>query len=334
MLEMKDVRPLVFGGLIKEEKPGVFGFSRFTARQIRYFAGDKKFSDRVRCSAGICMDFYTDSSFLSLEYEAHTMADRDILQMDVYQNQVLRAFMYESPAVNTKGALSYQLHREGKALSRITVWFPYMSQIRIRNINLSDGAVIKPLTEKRKKLLALGDSITQGYDACHPSQTYAARFARFFDMELWNAGISGHVFDADTLDGELPFKPDVVTCAYGTNDWNKAESKEKLFEHAGEYFDKLLMLYPQSEHYYIAPLWRNDTEKETQIGSFWEMRKGLMKLAEEKGIFVVDGVLAVPNVPEAFADRNLHPTDNGMACYSEYLAKMYLKRHREDRKKL
>ena len=51
---------------------------------------------------------------------------------------------------------------------------------------------------------------------CIRDRSYAVRLAGFFDLELWNAGLSGYIFDEKLLDRDLPFSPDIVTVAFGT----------------------------------------------------------------------------------------------------------------------
>lgn len=43
------------------------------------------------------------------------------------------------------------------------------------------------------------------------------------------------------------------------------------------------------------------------------------------GIETIDGYLAAPHKEDALADGILHPNDEGMACYSEYAAKIFMK---------
>ena len=195
----------------------------------------------------------------------------------------------------------------------------YMSSIALKNISLAPGASLCTLEEGtpdgdfpgriRKKLLCYGDSITQGYDALHPSQGYAVRLARYFDWELWNAGLSGYIFDAGLLDEKLPFQPDIVTVAFGTNDWNWAESKEEAVRNAERYFDKIMELYPGRPIFYFSPLWRGDTGVPTKAGEFRPFCLALLNAAKERGIETIDGYLAAPHKEDALADGILHPND-------------------------
>lgn len=337
MFGLEDMKKIVYGGLVREKETGTFSFSRMTEKQYGYFTReeDARFLVRMGCTAGICMDFYTDSGSLEFDYEISGMSDRDIVQLDICQNGVRTGGPVQKPGKDTVGSIRHRIDRDGHRWNRITVWLPYMSSIALKNISLAPGASLCTLEEGtpdgdfpgriRKKLLCYGDSITQGYDALHPSQSYAVRLARYFDWELWNAGLSGYIFDAGLLDDKLPFRPDIVTVAFGTNDWNWAESKEEAVRNAERYFDKIMELYPGRPIFYFSPLWRKDTGVPTKAGEFRPFCLALLNAAKERGIEAIDGYLAAPHKEDALADGILHPNDEGMACYSEYAAKIFMK---------
>lgn len=336
MLELQEMKRIVYGGLVWEKEPGSFTFTRMTEKQHGYFTReeDARFKARMQCTAGICLDFYTDSDRLDFAYEICGMADRDMVQLDICQNGVRTGGIIQKPGKNTSGAIRHQIDRDGHRWNRITVWLPYMSSIVVKDINLAPGASLRTLEEgdpggefpgrRRKKLLCFGDSITQGYDALHPSQSYAVRIARFFDWELWNAGLSGYIFDAGLLDAGLPFRPDIITVAFGTNDWNWAETKEEAVRNAGAYFDKIRELYPGCPVFYLSPLWRGDAGVPVRAGAFRPFCRALQKAAQERGIEIIDGYLAAPHSEDALADRILHPNDEGMACCCEYVAGRFM----------
>lgn len=338
MFGIKEMEKIVFGGRVTEEEAGKFSFARMTEKQYGYFTRpeDARFLVRMRGTGGMAMDFFTDARSLSFDYEICGMADRDIVQLDICQNGILCGGIAEKPGIHTTGHICHKIDRDAHSWNRITVWLPYMSNILIKNVELFPaGASLRALSEGsgdgvfpgivRKKLLCFGDSITQGYDALHPSQTYAVRLARYFDMELWNAGLSGYIFDADFLDAELAFRPDVVTIAFGTNDWNWAETMEQAVDKAEKYFDKIREIYEGCRIIYMAPLWRADTGAPTNAGEFRPFCRALLWAAKKRGFETVDGYLAAPHRTEALADEILHPNDGGMACVCEYLSRHFLR---------
>lgn len=336
MFGLQEMKKVVYGGQVLEEENGGFSFVRVTKKQYDYFESEEnvRFRNRMMCTAGVCLDFYTDAQSVSFDYEVYGMADRDIVQLDICQNGVLTGGVIEKPGIHTAGKLCHVIDRDTYRWNRITIWLPYMSRIILKNVQLSRGAAFRSLAEGtpdgafagsiRKKLLCYGDSITQGYDALHPSQSYAVRLARYFDMELWNAGLSGYIFDEKLLDRELPFSPDIVTVAFGTNDWNWAERKEQALDNAERYFDKVKKMYDGCRILYISPLWRGDIGVPARAGEFRAFCADLLRAAKDRGLETVDGYLAAPHREEAMADGILHPNDGGMACYSEYLTRVFL----------
>ena len=83
MFGLEDMKKIVYGGLVREKETGAFTFSRMTVKQYGYFTReeDARFLVRMGCTAGICMDFYTDSGSLEFDYEISGMSDRDIVQL-------------------------------------------------------------------------------------------------------------------------------------------------------------------------------------------------------------------------------------------------------------
>ena len=88
-------------------------------------------------------------------------------------------------------------------------------------------------------LVFIGDSITQGMDARGPASAYAVQLARVLDVELLNQGVGGHIFDLDALDDELPYHPDIITIAYGTNDWSRDTTREEISSRVERYLTRL-----------------------------------------------------------------------------------------------
>ena len=128
---------------------------------------------------------------------------------------------------------------------RVTLWFPCLFETQITEF-LLDGEMFKPV-EKQTKILFFGDSITQGYTSEFPSLTYTNIVTRELNAESVNQGIGAALFDATDLDEELPFSPEMVFVAYGTNDW--AHSGERDFSsNAKTYIKKSAGFIPMQKN--------------------------------------------------------------------------------------
>ena len=174
------------------------------------------------------------------------------------------------------------------------------------------------------KILCLGDSITQGYDAYHSSLSYVNRISEALDADILDQAVGGEIFDQKILDEELPFDPDLITVAYGTNDWAVQPNKETFLTAAEAFFKRIKEIYPDKKIVYISPIWRGDYQRpfgnqDTQVGAFDESVKALQALAKEYGLFVVEGIPLTPHISDFFADQILHPNDLGFGFYAENL---------------
>ncbi|MBR1920818.1 MAG: SGNH/GDSL hydrolase family protein, partial [Kiritimatiellae bacterium] len=97
---------------------------------------------------------------------------------------------------------------------RIRVWLPAMEGVELSEV-CCDGSFISPVPARRT-VLALGDSIVQGYAATAPARTWAARLAKLLDADVVNQGIGAHVFQPGTVP-RLDVPPCAVIVAYGEN---------------------------------------------------------------------------------------------------------------------
>ena len=150
MFGLEDMKKIVYGGLVREKETGAFTFSRMTVKQYGYFTReeDARFLVRMGCTAGICMDFYTDSGSLEFDYEISGMSDRDIVQLDICQNGVRTGGPAQKPGKDTVGSIHHRIDRDGHRWNRITVWLPYMSSIALKNISLAPGASLCTLISR------------------------------------------------------------------------------------------------------------------------------------------------------------------------------------------
>ena len=144
------------------------------------------------------------------------------------------------------------------------------------------------------------------------------------NAEIFNQAVGAEVFDEKILDEALPFEPDLITVAYGTNDWAILESKEVFLDGAERFFKKIKSIYPDKPLVYISPIWRGDYQKpfgtqDTAVGGFEESVKELQILAKENGLSVIDGSPLTPHHSDFFADQILHPNDLGFGFYAENL---------------
>jgi lysophospholipase L1-like esterase len=133
-------------------------------------------------------------------------------------------------------------------------------------------------------------------------------------------GVGGGVFDANTLDyyGD-DFKPEVITVAYGTNDWARNYSEQRIRDNMKAFLDKLIGYYPDAQIIGISPIWRKDTEKGFSL-SFEQAREVIADVYGEYGITCIDGYTLVSHENSKYAD-DVHPNMEGFMEYGENLIK-------------
>ena len=312
-LTQEQLKKFISGAIrIEETERGLLLF-RMTDAQKTAFAP----FGAMKCdaTAGMKLELLTDAESLTLSYcDARPASSRSKCLFDVTEDGVLVATVGEDPIEAGEGCITVPLSAGYK---RVTVYFPNLATFTLKEILLPDGSRADAPRYERN-ILCLGDSITHGYDAGHPSLAYPNQLGERFRARVWNCGIGGARFSADTLDDTVPFKPDFITVAYGTNDWSHL-SAEELAENAHAYFSKLCWMYPKTRIFAILPIWRKDEGRETACGTFDRCYEILGKICRiSKWITPVNGKKLTPHLPDFYTD-GLHPNDAGFLLYGKNL---------------
>lgn len=320
-LDLEQMKTITFGALrVVCNEAGEYVFYRFTEHQMEdVYIEVSDFYKKSSATASVQLDFYTDSSSLSFHYTLRFGTGRKFAYFDTFVDGVLVSHEgVEDMSSSRAGDVQVTLG-DGKTMHRVTVYLPNLSIARLSDVTLDDGASIRR-AERSRKILAMGDSITQGYDAIYPSQSYANKLGEAFDAEVLNQAIGGEIFRPAVLDEDLPFDPDFITVAYGTNDWS-GQTLEVLMTNPPAFLDKLAAIYPDKKIFVILPIWRADAGKTVKSGkTFEEMREFYRACAEKHpNMIVVDGMKLTPHLPAFYSDLYLHPTDYGFQFYAENL---------------
>ena len=168
-------------------------------------------------------------------------------------------------------------------------------------------------------MLIYGDSITQGYDALYPSQSYASRLADAIGLEAVNKGIGGERFQPALGALKDEISPKYITVAYGTNDWSGATAEETE-EKCKAFYLSIRKNYPGVKIFAITPIWRKDQTDPRPMGEFSTIHEIIRRcVCDLPDVICIDGENLVPPDPELFGDFRLHPNDDGFALYSENL---------------
>lgn len=318
-LNLRQIREIVRGAVRVEEENGLIFLRRFTKGQEAAYknTGDEGLFRRTTSTAGIRLALRTDSQRLSFSFERFVATSRKTAYFDLYINRQMVDHVGFETQEPQSGNLSFAL---GAGEKDVELYFPWEACFAIKDVTLDDGACLRGLFRPRR-LLAFGDSITQGVYSNHPSLSYACRLAGLLDAELANKGIGGDtVFPELLCESEPAGAPDLITVAYGTNDWG-LRTKEEFLEKCRAFAQGLLRLYPNVPIVFITPVWRYDWDKQgVKMGIPACAVEDLIRKACQgiDAVRIISGWGLIP-ADTAYYYDGVHPNDEGFAAYAENL---------------
>ena len=330
-LTLEQIRSIAIGTARVEEQDGLVSLFRFTKEQeAAYEKRSADFYKKTFATAGIRLEFETDSPTLALSVVVQPGSSRRFFAHDVYVNDRLIGQLGATidPTLLEDGNFLpyFGEFALGDGIKTVRIYFPWSMCSRIREISLSDGATLKPI-QKACRMICFGDSITHGYDSEHPSLSYASRIVDALDANAVNKGIGGEQFWPDLATMRESFEPDLITVAYGTNDWAHCATKEKFISHTTQFYQNLSALYPNAKIFALSPIWRGDWENEKPTGPFSFAHECIENATEDlPNVTVIRCFDFVPHNSFAFRDQKLHPNDAGFGFYADGVLKE-MKKH-------
>jgi len=308
---------------IEQTKEGLV-IHRFTERQRSVYDSQENWKIRARCPSGVSLEMFTNARRIRLLFSMLERT-RDWSFFDLFINGTLLDSRSSHSHDGVLHTVEFEVAgKQEKDPQRVTIYLPYNIYLALQSVEIIDGEALPVTGSIRKKLLCLGDSITQGMDAYYPSNTFPVQLARFFEMDLLNQGVGGYIFNALSLDEEISYKPDLVTVAYGTNDWVKYSEHEEFMSECSLYMQRLTDIFSEAKVFVVTPLWRADSDQPSPMGSFSTLQETISSVCGTyPQITVLPGLNMMPNLSRYFTD-GLHPTDEGYGHYSISLIKSLL----------
>lgn len=317
-LSVEQIRKIVVGAAYVEEIYGEVHFFRFTKEQAEAYKNyNDDFYNKVFATAGIRLEFVTDSKKMFLEVDVCKGSSRNYFCHAVYVNgeHIGDLASYET---NT-GVFSKEFEL-GEGEKTVVIYFPWTVASKIVDLSLDDGATLAPV-EKFCKMLQFGDSITHGYDAKAPAASYASLVTDALDAYSINKGIGGEIFFPTLSELKDDIEPDIITVAYGTNDWSKGDL-ERFETNSRKFFENLAALYPNAKIFALAPIWRGNYDKSDRKYDFSHTVEHFNEIAKDiPNLRVIDCFDFVPHDPACFSPDILHPNDEGFSYYAEGVLK-------------
>lgn len=318
-LTYEQIKSVTVGALFLEEQEDGIHFFKCTKKQTdAWYALNTALGERSETTTGVRLDFYTNSKEFRFtcgkggKYELHI---NNLLR------QKFKIGNEETPI--GEEIVCPLCDPLGNPLEevRVTLYLPSHNMGTIQSVQLDDDAYIR-IPEYDCKLLMIGDSITQGWDSEFDSFSYAYILSRSLNANSVIQGIGGAVYHETTLD-KVPFDPDIVTIAYGTNDYSKFDTYERLRGHVTKYLDGIKEMYGDKKIFVLSPIWRGKVG--CPMGSFEKCRQIIIEEAEKRGMIHIDGLNMVPPIPSLYSDGWLHPNALGYGFYGENATREILK---------
>lgn len=327
-LNLEQIRAITCGAVSVEENDFGFAFHRFTKEQEEmYKARKEEFYIRCFATSGITLRFKTDSKNIFLKGKTTRGSSRKYYSIDVSVNREPCGHIDNFSGVQVPeryAGMTLELGNFEKNIAlgdgekEVCVYLHWGHNAEFSEIRLDDGATLIPV-KYEKKLLAFGDSITHGYDALRNYDKYITKIAEALGCEEYNKAIGGERFVPSLSALKEDFVPDIITVAYGSNDWNN-EDTETFIAHCSDFFKNLCSNYPKTPIFAITPIWRADLESERPMGAFENAEKFIREVTSKySNVKVISGFELFPEDYTLFADHKLHPSSKGFEHYFKNL---------------
>ena len=309
-LTFAEIRSLTHGAdHITEESDGLH-FYKCTAKQEAAWEATGMDRFRVHATTGIRLEVETDAN--AITFEAPSGNKFEVWINGMFYRQILVNDLRETgktPVVQLE-----------PGIKRIMFALPSHSAGVLSSFSLDGATFFRPVGYE-KKMLFIGDSITQGWDSQFDTLSFAYRTATALGVDFHICGIGGARYIPETFD-RVSFDPDTVVIAYGINDFDSTHrTVAENIENINAYLDLVKETYGDRRVVVITPIWMAKKDAE------WNrtMRTSIANVAIQKGFEIVDGETLFPKNEAFFADGYLHPNDLGFSVYAERLIAYFRK---------
>lgn len=327
-LSFEQIKEITCGAVRTEYENGAVRFYRFTKEQEElYKITNEDFYYKALSTAGIKLVFKTNSKNLILKVTDLFCVSRSYFSFDIFVNGSPIGYIdnfSDKPVPENYTETDFPIANFSKSFElgegekTVCIYLPWSAKFGLNELSLDDGAYVAPV-KPQKKLLAFGDSITQGYDALRPSMRYLSKLTDSLNAEEHNKAIGGEIFFPKLAELAEDFVPDYITVAYGTNDWNRKD-EETFKTNCRAFYKNLSKNYKESKIFAITPIWRKDMNEFRQFGDFKKVEEDIAELVKDlENVTVISGFDFVPKNEKLFADGMLHPNDNGFDFYYKNL---------------
>ncbi len=290
--------------------------ARMTAALEKHYGDNPAHLARAVCTAGIRLALRTDAPEIQVGLQ-YARSCRPLSQCDVFIDGQPAAPIAPAPDAADVAAT---VPLPGGAPHTLEIYLPHCREVFISSLTVAKGSSIAPLPRPRTRWLALGDSITQGMAATSPALTWTARIARQLAWDLHNLGVGGAILQAELGQLALDLPWNIVTVAFGVNDFNQDRPLDELQAETRALLETLQQR-PRAAIYLLTPVpWAGRTTPNKLNLYLEDYRQALRQAAAGlPQVSVIEGAALLDDREDLFADK-VHPNNAGMAQFAERLA--------------
>lgn len=202
----------------------------------------------------------------------------------------------------------------------IEVVMPYCASVRFKGVYVRSGAAFTaPAARAALKYLALGDSITHGFNSTEHRLHWPTLLAAANGCQLFNHGYGGRQLQASDGNVAAAVAPDVVTSLYGFNNYYPQTSLATFRTNFDALIANVRSSAPACEHYCITPTWTPHlpggglvVPGSNSIEDYRQQIRDAVAAAADPLTFLVEGEPLATNNLSHFPD-GIHPNDAGAA---------------------
>ncbi|MBI3986232.1 MAG: hypothetical protein HY343_04905 [Lentisphaerae bacterium] len=315
---LEEVRRFMSGALSVTDEEGAFCFHRFTKPVADFYASNDALRVRMRCPAGVCLRFASDTRWIRLVWRYRESA------RPFYQGCVEADGMAGTPCGPLKAVPRWEgegFRQDERRRREFCVWMPHMCVAELAGLETEEGAMLEPARPPKFRWLAFGDSVTQGMVARWPHLTYPSRLIARRGGVAHNFGVGGATLHAALAEG-VPAEPfDLATVMYGLNDFNQGRPVGELGPCAAALLRALHARAPKARLALITPTPWIGHEGPNKIGATLGAYRSALREAvrDLPQVTVIEGPSLIPADPSLYVD-GIHPNESGMDVFAGSLA--------------
>jgi lysophospholipase L1-like esterase len=294
---------------------GDFCLKRMTKDLEEFYSYSEGALARANSMAGVRLIFISDAKQLKLTVKYGTPV-RDYFKLycyidgqlqtegpDEFQNEAEISF--KTPNCNTK---QFELH------------LPHCCEVIISSLELLEATTLAPAPIENKTWLLIGDSITQGMTATGTIFTFSTMTAKKLGFNQHNIAVGGAVLGGKLGKLVKDIDCDLITIAFGTNDFNSSRNILEFYKETVEMLSELTKKQ-NCDIFLLTTIPWPDRLTSNDLGlTIEDYRKALRKAAVEfPTVTLIEGPELIPEDSAMFVD-NVHPNNQGMQLYATNLS--------------